>query len=162
MKSRSTRRISRRSETLRGLAILAALIGAGCSDVLGPQQDDLSAARARWAVAGPENYLFELQRSCFCGPDFLRAVEIQVQSGAVFSAIYVDTQEPIDEPLNTVPTIEDLFDEIQDAIDREAFRLDVVYSEDLGYPLSVSIDFSEMIADEEQSFQVRNFGELLF
>ena len=54
-------------------------------------------------------------------------------------------------------TIDGLFDKIQDAIDREAVRLTVSYDPEIGYPTSVSIDYSLTIIDEEFSFTATSY-----
>ena len=135
---------------------LLALTPVGCTDATGPEQDALAAARARWAQTNASNYVFELQRSCFCAPDFVRPVRIEVLGGIVNSAVYVDTEEPVS-PLTSVPTIDDLFDEIQDAMDRMAFSVIADYDADMGYPTSVSIDFIENAIDDEMAFIVSSF-----
>jgi len=101
--------------------------------------------------------VFEFQRSCFCPPDFLRPVRIEVLDGTVNSALYVDTEEPISLPLTSVLTIDDLLDEIRDATDGTAFSVVADYDADLGYPISVSIDYIEHAIDDEMSFNVSSF-----
>jgi hypothetical protein len=39
----------------------------GCRDPLGPDQDELADAAARWEEAEIRDYVFEFQRLCFCG-----------------------------------------------------------------------------------------------
>ena len=114
---------------------LLALSAGGCGDVLGPEQDEHEAARARWTLANADDYVFEFRRSCFCGSDFVRPVRIEVLDGVVSSAVYVDTVEPIADPLTAVPTIEDLFAEIRDALDGTAFSVTSDYDADMGYPI---------------------------
>ena len=136
---------------------LLALTLVGCTDVLGPEQDALAAARARWALTNADNYMFEFRRSCFCAPDFVRPVRIEILDGIVSSAVYVDTEEPISLPLTSVPTIDDLFEEIQDAMDRLAFSVIADYDANMGYPTSVSIDHIENAIDDEMAFSVSSF-----
>ncbi len=110
------------AKAARRLAVVGlALTLIGCADMLGPEEDGLAAARARWTRASIDSYVFEFQRSCFCVPDFVRPVRIEILEGLVDSAVYVDTEEPVSPPLTSVPTIEDLFDEIQEAFDRMGF-----------------------------------------
>ena len=136
---------------------LLALAHTGCTEVVGPEQDELAVARARWAATNADDYSFEFQRTCFCAPDFVRPIRIEVVDGIVSSAVYVDTEEPIPTPLTSVPTIDDLFDEIQDAIDGMAFSVIADYDEELGYPISVSIDHIELAIDDEMAFAVSSF-----
>ena len=139
-----------------GIALLA-LTYMGCTDPLGPEQDGLAAARARWAMTNADDYVFEFQRSCFCPSDFVRPVRISVLDGLVSSAVYVDTEEPIPNPLDSVPTIDDLLDEIQAAIDGMAFSVVADYDADMGYPTNVAIDHIEMAIDDEMAFTVSSF-----
>ncbi len=151
-----------RPNASRWLAIaLLALTHMGCTDVLGPEQDELALARARWAVTNADDYSFEFRRACFCAPDFVRPVRIEVQDGTVTSAVYVDTEETIPPPLTSVPTIDDLFDEIQAAMDGMAFSIIAEYDADMGYPTSVSIDHIENAIDDEMAFTVSSL-QLLF
>ncbi len=143
------------------LIVLLALTPLGCTDVFGPEQETLAAARARWALTDTDDYVFEFRRSCFCAPDFVRLVRIRVLDGIVGSAVYADTEEPISLPLTSVPTIGDLFDEIADAMDATAFAVVADYDEDMGYPTSVAIDFIEDAIDDEMAFTVSSF-QLLF
>lgn len=139
-----------------GMALLA-LTAVGCGNVFEPEQDEHEAARARWALANAADYVFEFRRSCFCAPDFVRPVRIEVLDGVVSSAVYVDNEEPIASPLTSVPTIEDLFDEIRDALNGMAFSVTADYDADLGYPIGVSIDHIENAIDDEMAFNVSLF-----
>ncbi len=136
---------------------LLAVTPLGCSDGTGLEQDPLEAARARWAETNAADYIFEFRRSCFCPPDFVRSVRIEVLDGVVSSAVYVDTEEAIPLPLTSVPTIDDLFDEIGDALEGAAFSVIADYDADMGYPTSVSIDFIENAIDDEMAFTVSSF-----
>ena len=105
---------------------LLALTPVGCTD--GPEHDALATARARWALTNADNYVFEFRRSCFCTPDFVRRVRIEILDGLVTSAVYVDTEEPISLPLTSMPTIDDLLDEIGDALEGTAFSVIADYT----------------------------------
>ena len=141
-----------RSKSLGAFAFV--LLTIGCREPLGPEQDDLAEAMARWEVAGPQDYVYEFQRLCFCGGDTIRRVRIVVRSGSVTAATYVDDGAPVSADLDDLPTIETLFEEIQDAIDREAHLLTASYHTALGYPTAVSIDYIENAVDEEMAFNV--------
>lgn len=52
----------------------------------------------------------------------------------------------------TPMTVEDAFALIQDAIDREADRIDVTYNATYGFPTVMNLDYSIMMADEEQYY----------
>ncbi len=155
MKYLSTRRRSLPSSVLWSLACLT-VAATACSDALGPHEDDLVAARASWAEADADDYRFEFQRFCFCDPNSVRLTRIEVSGGTVSSAIYLDVGEPVT-GLSSLPTIESLFDEIEAAIDGEAYLLMADYNPAMGYPTDVPIDFIENAIDDEMSFSVSAF-----
>ncbi len=137
-----------------------ALLASGaisCSDPVGPERSELDRARGRWESRPPVVYEFRFQRSCFCPRELVRPVRITVSNGVVISAVDPDTNEPVTPPLNGFPTIDDLFDEIQDAIDREADDIDATYDEAFGYPVQVFIDWIRNAIDDEMSFQVSDY-----
>jgi len=133
---------------------------AACSSVFAPLRHDLRAARSQWDSESPAAYSFVFRRSCFCGTEFLRAVRITVADGTAVSAVFADDGSPIQTPLPEVPTIPDLFDEIEAAIASRADRMDVTYDQGYGYPVDVSIDFIEQAIDDEMFFQVSEFDVL--
>jgi len=154
----------RRRRTRVTLVVLAVLAGAGstaCSDPLGPEQDELGKARARWEAHGSQFYSFTFQRGCFCPPAITRPVRIEVWDGVVVSAVDPDTGDPLDPPQEGFPTIDDLFDEIQESIDREADEIQATYDEDLGYPVNVFVDWIINAIDDEMSFHVTDYTEAL-
>ena len=151
----------RRSRHRWALWALVALTAVGCSSSpVEPEQDALTLARARWAAAGVVvSYSFEFQRLCFCSFDTTRGTRVEVVDGSVDRVVYVDTGDPVSD-LIRAPTVGGLFDEIQDAIDRQAHSLMASYDSELGHPTDVAIDFLEFAVDEEMSFMVSAFEVL--
>jgi Family of unknown function (DUF6174) len=138
-------------------SLVVVVLVVACSDPLDVERDAFRVARNRWERAAVEDYAFDYQHFCFCGPDELRQVRIAVYGGEVSSATYVDTGEPTQRPPGDFPTLDDLFDVIGDAIRRDAFSLTVTYDEEMGYPTGASIDYRENVADEEMGFVVSGF-----
>lgn len=137
--------------------LVLTLFVVGCSSPLGPEQDSLASARARWNALSLDGYTYQFRRACFCPPEFVREMRIEVLGDVVNSAIYVDTSEPVTLPEADIPTIDDLLAEIQAAIDSEAFLVVATYDQTQGFPTSVSIDFIEMAIDDEMAFTVTAF-----
>ncbi len=113
---------------------------------------DLNAARQRWQKQGMLDYDFTLRIDCFCG--FAGRAHLAVRGGEIVSANDAATGEPISPEVAHFPTVEEIFDEIQRAIEGDADRLDVVFHADLGYPVLADIDPSFQIADEEVSYRI--------
>jgi len=141
------------------LLLLLAVGGAGSCSVLGndeydTERDRLAAARRSWAAQGWDSYTFILRRLCFCagGTD---PAEVVVQSGARVSVTDVQTGQPVPaEWVEYYLTVPELFDFIEDAIDRKAHQIDVAYNADTGYPTHIRIDYIENAIDEEMAFEV--------
>ena len=131
-------------------------LGACGDDLTGPARGaDLERARQRWSVVRPAEYAYTLRRSCFCGPEVTRPVQITVRNGTVVELRYADTGVLVDQrwaPL--FPSIDGLFAIIDDAIARRAERLDLEFDATLGYPVEIDIDYSTRIADEEITYTV--------
>lgn len=118
----------------------------------------LATARMNWAAHLPSSYSFTRQQLCECLTDVTRPIRISVTAGQITSAVFVDDQRPVGDPVRgTLLTIEGLFDTIQDAIDRDAAEITVAFNPTLGYPTSVSIDYSRQIADEEFIVGISDF-----
>ena len=129
------------------------------------QQQQLNLNQDKWDffIGSPNaGYEMEFQRVCFCMPEYLGPFQVVVNStGDVVSATYLEGSEypgvPVSdlEDMNLI-TVQDAFDEIQRALDEGAADLDVTYDAGAGYPGEVSIDWDEMIADEEIYFTMNN------
>jgi hypothetical protein len=110
---------------------------------------DLEAARQAWADNGPASYTMAYREVCFC-PEML--AEVTVTDGAITGATTVS-----DAGFDVTPrTVEDMFDEIQDALDRSAFRVSATFDPNTGAPLEYFIDDVEMMADEESGVTVES------
>lgn len=149
--------IRRISPPLRALPLLAAL-ALGCAPGgpgTGTGADEIAAHRAQWVAQRPAAYVYELQRSCFCPPDALGPVRIRVQGTTVVSRVYVESGDTVRPPFAELfPTVDGLFDLLDDAVDRKADQITVTWSTDAGYPLDAFIDYIFAAADEEQGFHV--------
>ena len=89
-----------------------------------------------------------IYNSCFCIPDARGPVVIQVRNGQTTSITSVATGKPVNPQFfQKYDTIPELFNVIQDAINRKASNLDVEYNAKLGYPTKINIDYSSQIAD---------------
>lgn len=116
-------------------------------------QGELDQARSKWRVARPSNYTYTYSLSCFCPRELTDRVRITVQNAKVDNVIYTNTGQPVDlQHLQHFHTIDELFDMLQDAINRDPHQMAASYDPSYGYPTSVTIDYNEMIADEEMRF----------
>ena len=132
-------------------------------------QTQLNQAKLKWKKQQPLHYSYNLQRSCFCPPEYNYPINIRVFKGKVQQATVVTpphapingrraAEQPLaaDRKAEAMP-IEGLFKIIQDAIQQKASSLKVTYDKRNGYPLTIAIDYNSMIADEESSWTISDF-----
>ena len=145
-----------------GLVSLIPLI-AGCA-IFSPDggnfQEELDAHRATWNGGGITNYQVQFQRLCRffgCNTDLIIPVRLTVRDGIITEVVDLDTDEVVtDAPSGTFLTVDQLFDSIQDAIDRDAADIDIRYDEQLGYPINVDIDINRGVFGDEAVFELRD------
>ena len=129
----------------------------GCDGITGV--DDLSRAQSqldrnwdRFERSAPLSYSYTVRVDCECPRDVTRPVTVWVDRGSVEYLLYEDDGRPVPFSYsNSFPSVEQLFDAIQDGIDRRADYIDVEYDPTYGYPTSVYIDYDRRVADEELS-----------
>ena len=82
---------------------------------------------------------------------------VSVSNGSVVYAEYVDSRSAVEQALLTyVLTVPDLFDLIQDALDRKAAYLGVSYDPIYGYPTRIEVDYSANVVDDEVVMSARD------
>ena len=124
----------------------------------GSVQADLLLHQGRWERTRIVDYVYTGSWSCFCERSYTALAEVTVRNGAVTGVISADPAVPvIPEPHRFVP-ISALFEQLQSAIDEDAYHVSVTYNERFGYPERFYVDFNEQLADEERGFVIRSFG----
>lgn len=123
----------------------------------------LDTAQQVWSQAEIADYQFTLAYNCFCvvpkaGSDWPDSYTIAVRSGAIESAFDAATGTYVsDSELSLLPTIDDLFEIIQRAIDAKADKVDVSYDGTYGFPTRIDIDRSSTTIDDEYASTVSGF-----
>ncbi len=111
---------------------------------------ELAANRARWTATGPSSYEYHYRRLCFCPVDAVREVALIVSDDAVISGVYIDDGTAVPQAdLADFPSVEELFDIIQSAIDSRADSIIVEYDPSLGFPTRIALDFASGASDDE-------------
>jgi hypothetical protein len=105
---------------------------------------ELDANRARWNAAGIRSYEYHYDRICFCPP---ASGVVRVEDGQVVSA-RLDTGRELDaSEAADFPTVDQLFDGIQSAIDQNYASIQVEFDPTVGYPTRISIVTAFFITD---------------
>ena len=116
---------------------------------------------SRWKANKLSNYQFDFQWFCFCEPDYISPVTITVEDDVISHVMYSATKIQVQEDKRSrYKTIDDLFSFVQDADNQNAHQISIHYDLHRGYPIKGSVDYVEMIADDEKGFEIKNLMEL--
>ena len=111
--------------------------------------------RDRWVRQQVVDYRFTYDVTCLCEATD-DPIEIEVRGSLLASAAYADTDQPVPGSLQaSLPTIDDLFTMIEQAIDQRVHLIEVSYHPTMGYPTRISIDNSFNVAADEVVHVVR-------
>ena len=108
------------------------------------------AARSRWRASGLTSYRYGFRWSTMIFWDG----SIEVEEGLVSSYDRVQAFPPFFDEPPLYRTIDGLFDRIEQAWTEGAASISVTWHPEFGYPSSVGIDQSLLIADEEQYWTI--------
>jgi hypothetical protein len=127
----------------------------------GSESGENQGPQALWESQALDSYRYTLQVGCFCLVEMTKPVTIEVVDGEVASITYVEDGSAADPQLFApYDSIDKIFSTINEAEAQDPATLDVTYDETYGVPLSVNIDISEMIADEELYLTISDFEAL--
>ncbi|MGQ0537916.1 MAG: DUF6174 domain-containing protein [Gemmatimonadaceae bacterium] len=141
------------------LAAITACDGIVGLDGLGHEQRNLERARDRWRAANVYEYEITVDRRCECL--YTGAIRMLVRSGVPVAAVDRFSGFPVaGHVLRYYPSVEELFDLIDDALYGSADDVDVSYDGVYGYPRLTSIDYSRAYVDDELHFDMREFRRL--
>jgi hypothetical protein len=142
----------------RMITALCLMTVGGCFETTAPDHG-IGAARTRWAANGTPSYDITVSRSCECTAEMAAPVIVSVRNGSVQSRTYVASGAAVSPTFaDLFPTVEGLFSIIDDAIEQRAAMLSVRYDPTYGYPVSISIDFNAVGADDEIVYTITNFA----
>ncbi|MCI5124729.1 MAG: hypothetical protein D3925_09690 [Candidatus Electrothrix sp. AR5] len=120
-----------------------------------PVQAELNKNMELWRHSNISNYTYTYKKNCFCPPE--EAILITVSNGQVTAASYSPSGTSLPpEKLNSLMTIDKLFQVIQGAITQQYDRLEVTYNATLGYPENIMTNPNEQATDLGRSYTVSN------
>jgi len=134
-----------------------------CTSSTSSIPEELTASEKLWKAQGLKDYDFTLERQAFAPEEWRGPVNIQVRNGVAVSVTYVSSGEAATEDkFDNADTIDKLFTMLKNAysgkgnFDQKADNIEVTYNAQMGYPATLFIDVSQMMADEEQGYTVTN------
>jgi hypothetical protein len=144
------------------VALLALPLTAGCRGIFDPdynEERDYERSRDRWYSRNVFEYEVTVDRRCEClytGP-----IRMLVRDGIPVSA--VDRYSGFAVPASVLryyPSVEELFDLIDDAIYGRSHDVDVSYDHSYGYPRVTYIDYEQFYTDDDIRFELRELRVL--
>jgi len=137
------------------VAVLVTLTACGGLGPLDGPREELERARDVWEEYEPAKYSYSIRRLCFCAPESIGPVRVVVSNGIVVEARYVATNDSVPTSFQSLfPSVEGLFDILEDAYDNDASSVDVTYDASTGVPTEFFIDYIENAADDELGYEV--------
>ena len=106
--------------------------------------------------AGISDYNYKLTVGCFCGE--AGTFDVEVRNGVVVNAAPSSGQSSGGEGAGK--TMDDLFGVLTQAYAQNADEVVVEYIALLGYPTSISIDYTRGVSDDEIFYGVDSFERL--
>ncbi|MCB9230693.1 MAG: hypothetical protein H6581_03480 [Bacteroidia bacterium] len=126
--------------------------------------NELESNREKWDALNDSDYSFDLDISCFCAHSGYTPATVVVQADTVAAILDINTGQDLLVPSDSslvfdvygeyFPTIDGLFDEIDNAVRGNADKVKVTYDEDQGYPMEISIDWMKFAVDDESAYTV--------
>lgn len=144
------------------LASVCGLLGCGGGDapLLSKSQSDLTRSQAQWKSANIRSYRYTLRRSCFCSPDTLAAVVIEVRNGAAFSVKTSSGASADAASVADMDTIDEIFAKLQSVLNTPKGAVNASYNALYGYPATANIDPIPDAADDELGLEISDFQRL--
>jgi hypothetical protein len=140
-----------------GFVIEALVVGR-----LAELRSELSVQRERWMAQHIDDYQLTLSRSCFCAPEGAGLVVLTVLDGQPVEWLYFLSGDPVDAAWQPVfPTVDGVFDFLEEAIDRGADAIEVTFDPVLGLPTSLHVDYRAGLADEEIGYELEKLVPIL-
>lgn len=128
--------------------VVAALTLTACDNPFsasGPE--GLDEARRHWADQRVSRYTFTVTQDCFCVEDARGSFRVTVADGAVVSVTDPATGAPRTASEFVPLTVEALFDRVEQAVAEGVREIDVEYDRELGYPVEIEINRSQIAVD---------------
>lgn len=113
----------------------------------------------RWMAQGISDYRYTLEVICFCPPEPVTRIKVEVHDGVPTSITDSSGTDVTTDYFNRYSTIDRLFDRIQSAR-READNITVSYDPAFSYPFKIEIDWTSEVVDDELSLRIIEFESL--
>lgn len=145
---------------MKALLVISLVLVGGCGifEPASDEEEQLANALAGWKRLGISEYSYVYSRTCECPPEWQRPYLVVVEDGKVTGATDVATGAV--RPSDRMPTIDDLFTMISDALENDADVVRIVYDRTQYYPIDMMIDADVAVGDDEKVMQASALSRL--
>ena len=123
-----------------------------------PLIQELQENRKIWRSQSLKSYQYTYQQQCFCLPPSNTPLKVSVKNDKITEVVNLTNNQAIT-ALTFPKTIEELFNIIEQAIDRNADEISINYDTTLGYPTRIAIDYEKILADDEVTYTIENLNK---
>ena len=141
---------------LRIAVCVALTVATACDSGTGPSWA-ASVAQHRWEERRPATYQYTVFRGCECLSEMIGPVIVFVDGGTVTRRYAANGAVVSSTYAELFPTIDGLFEVIEDARRQDAAKIEVDYDATYGFPTRVSIDYHREMADDEITYTASQF-----
>ncbi len=115
-------------------------------------------AREQWTLANVSSYSYTVRRNCFCAAATQGPARVEVRNGQTVSVTAAAGATAFDRAaFDAYDTVDELFQQVERAMDAKPFRLAVSYDTELGFPSEMFMNPGGNTADDESGFVVVDF-----
>ena len=131
---------------------------AGCDTITATQSD-----HALWNALEIKNYDFVYQVACFCAFQGPNPAKLSVRGGTIVKVSNADGSTFVGTlpSLSSYPTVDSLFVILENAQKNTPNAVTVQFDPTYHYPVSIAIDPSKNIADDEITYSIKSFTPVI-
>jgi hypothetical protein len=143
------------SKILLAVLLLCVVTSPGCKkNESSPETKSLSDAKALWETSNISNYSFKSKMNCFCVD--VSKYEITV-TNKIITSVKNEQGQNIQFANKNLKTIDELFEYLQNSLEKNPYKATIIYDQTLGFPTSIYIDFDQQMIDEEIGYTISDF-----
>lgn len=140
----------------------AAVLSLGACDPTGPDTRDQLRSQLRtheeeWAENGASSYSVRIERHCLCTDPY--DVTLQIVNDEIVSGVHVFSGDALtDEELAEQLALPDLFDIVEDALDRRVPGVSVSYYPEVGFVEHLYVNYDGGATNDDVEFLVSEYA----
>jgi hypothetical protein len=143
------------------LGLGAVVLSLAACDATGPDvhaqlRAQLRTHEALWSEHGASSYAVQIERRCLCDDPY--EVELEVVDGEIVSGVHVFSRDALTPAeLAEQLALGDLFDVVEDALDRRVAGVSVSYDPQIGYVRQLYVDYDGSTTSDDVEYLVAEY-----